>query len=98
MNKHDVIAAAEPLLDCRVMRRDASFWNSPGWASRYHIPRDKERGPLGHKIAVCNSRIQLLDDDETMTIGEAGTLMCRKCLAAHNAEVTSRPHGQTING
>lgn len=55
-----------------VMFRDASFWNSPGRASRFHLPRgEDDRGPFGHLVAVCNKRIQL-DDGHTMLTSMCG--------------------------
>ncbi len=63
-----------------VMWRDASFWNKPGRATRYHLPRT-ERGPYGHPVAICNSRIQL-DEEHTSTVAHADRLMCKRCARA----------------
>lgn len=72
-----------------VMWRDASFYSRPGRARRYHIPGET-KGPFGHYTAVCNTRIQL-DDENAMTVGEAGFLLCRRC-ARHIAK-----HRETEN-
>lgn len=64
--------------DERVMRRDASFWNSPGWASKFHRVNPDVRGPLGHMVALCDKSIQL-EDDTADLIGNVGTLLCKRC-------------------
>lgn len=64
--------------DRTVMHRDASFWNSPGCATKYHLPRDGETGPYGHPVALCNKRIQL-DESNCCMESTAGPLMCKRC-------------------
>lgn len=79
----DIPPGAEKILfpvnvnDVTVMRRDASFWNHPGRATRYHKV-GSGRGPFGHPVALCSSRIQL-DPENTTTEKSAGSLMCRRC-------------------
>lgn len=64
--------------DLVLMWRDASFWQRPGRASRFHLPRVGETGPYGHPIAVCNRRINL-DDEHTIPEPQAAGMVCHRC-------------------
>lgn len=63
-----------------VMWRDASFLRKPGCATRYHLPREGSHGRFGHPVALCDRRIDLLEDN-ACTVEEAGPLFCRRCDA-----------------
>ena len=80
--------ANEVSVDRLVMRRDASFWRRPGCAYRYHLSRGKT-GPLGHHVAACNSRIQL-NEGTAVSIDDAWLLVCDRCWAKHNKELSTR--------
>lgn len=68
-----------------VMWRDASFWRSPDTTipKKAHLLHPTLRGPYGHPVALCNTRIQL-DEDNSVPIQEAGILFCKKCCKAKN--------------
>lgn len=85
-----------------VMWRDATFLNSPGFAHRYHLPRDGGTGQLWHPVAACNRRIQL-DEDNTAD-HQDNPLLCNRCrviIAAAllaSQQQKSEPANVTIGG
>jgi len=63
-----------------VMSRDASFWDRPDTTKpkHYHKIGDKI-GTLGHPLAKCDSRINLLPESKTDS-DEVKSLLCRRCF------------------
>lgn len=66
--------------EARMFFRDASFWRKPSrnGVRKAHFAHPTRRGPFGHSVARCNSRIQL-DDTNDIPKEKAGELACKRC-------------------